>query len=77
MTEASVDVADRWSKSLFEALRRLVSFPLSGRLVPEVQAFGDLARQIIVRGYRVFYDYRPPHLLILAIRHASRSSQGQ
>ena len=50
--------ADRFRAQAEEILRRLQSFPHSGRTVPE---FPELPyREVIIRPYRFFYRVRDP-----------------
>ena len=73
MTKASVEAADRWAQELLAAIGRLRLFPLSGKPVPKIGIFGEKTRQIVFGSYRVFYEYTPPHVDILAIRHTARN----
>ena len=57
-----------------KALRRLESYPDSGRVIPE---FPDLPhREVIVRPYRFFYRVEKKTLWIVAVWHgAQRTNQ--
>ena len=72
LMEDSVAVAERLADMVAAKLRRLATFPLSGRRVREVQSFGDAARQIVVGNYRIFYEYNKPVVRVLGISHGSR-----
>ena len=65
--------ASRFIKSLVQAIRKLETFPVCGRIVPELQMFGF--REVIYRNYRIIY--RTAHssndVEILSIIHSSRS----
>ena len=52
------------------ALRRLESFPESGRVLPE---FPDLPyREVILRPYRFFYQIRDPIVWVAAVWHGAQ-----
>lgn len=52
------------------ALRRLESFPESGRVVPE---FPDLSyREVILRPYRFFYRIRNSIVWVVAVWHGAQ-----
>jgi toxin ParE1/3/4 len=66
-TQAALAVARR----IRADVKRLESFPESGRLVPE---FGPPYREVIVGSYRVIYRFRPERnrVRILGVIHGSR-----
>jgi len=55
---------------LFTAVDRLAAFPESGRMVPEFQR-ADL-REIILGSYRIVYQLRDGHAVVLAVFHGAR-----
>lgn len=63
------DASERWVIELFDAVERLVAFPESGRVVPELGSRDT--REIILGSYRVFYRVSES-VEILTVRHASR-----
>ena len=63
------DAADRWTLGLFDAVERLVDFPESGRMVPEL-ATRDV-RELIFGAYRVFYRVGAA-VEVLSVRHGSQ-----
>jgi plasmid stabilization system protein ParE len=73
MTKASLEAADRWAKGLLAGISRLTLLPLSGKRVPKIRVGGEKTRQIVFGSYRVFCEYTPPHLDVLAIRHGARN----
>lgn len=57
------------------ASRRLVDFPLSGRIVPET---GDSAvREFFVFSYRVIYRIKGTSITIAAVVHCKRLLKGE
>lgn len=52
------------------AVERLVSFPRSGRIVPEAE--DPRIREIIVQSYRVVYRIKQRQVQILAVIHGAR-----
>jgi len=54
-------------RELFRALERLVTFPDSGRAVPEIGK--PAIRKIIYGDYRVVYRRSPTRVSIVTVRH--------
>jgi plasmid stabilization system protein ParE len=61
--------AERWMVELFVTVDRLSEFPLSGRVVPEIE--DDEVREIIYGAYRVFYQVGEV-VEVLTVRHGSQ-----
>jgi toxin ParE1/3/4 len=55
---------------IFEGVDRLAEFPLSGRLVPEVQ--DERMREVILGSYRIVYRVRADVVEVLTVFHSSR-----
>lgn len=67
----SIDQATLFVNRLFEATDRLVDFPFSGRVIPEI---GDLAcREIICGAYRIMYRLDYEEIWITGIVHGARN----
>jgi toxin ParE1/3/4 len=65
--------AARFRQRAEEALRRLVAFPKSGRLIPE---FPELPyREVIVAPYRFFYRITDQTVWIVAVWHSAQLPQ--
>ena len=64
------EAAERWTKELFEAVKRLESFPESGRMIPEIGR--PEFREIQYGGYRVLYRFQKSGVSVLTVRHARR-----
>lgn len=62
--------ADLVVRRLVAAVERLISFPGSGRIVPERDT--PEIREIIVRPYRIVYRVRPGVVEIVTVFRASR-----
>lgn len=62
--------ADAVAERIVLAVERLVSFPRSGRIVPE--ADDPRIREIIVQSYRVMYWVKQRKVQILAVLHSAR-----
>lgn len=62
--------ADITVQEIFDAVERLASFPLAGRVVPEVD--DEHTREIIVGSYRVIYDIHEEVVRILGVLHGAR-----
>ena len=63
------DAADRWTLGLFDAVERLVDFPESGRMIPEL-ATRDV-RELIFGAYCVFYRVGSA-VEVPSVRHGSQ-----
>lgn len=63
--QAAVD----WADELFSVVERLVEFPESGRIVPEVDA--RRIREVIVGQYRVIYSVKE-RIDVLTVRRCSQ-----
>lgn len=63
------DAAARWTVELFGAVERLVDFPESGRVVPELGK--REVRELIFAAYRVFYRVGSA-VEVLSVRHGSQ-----
>ena len=62
--------AGRFRERAEKALRRLESYPDSGRVIPE---FPDLPhREVVVRPYRFFYRVEKKTLWIVAVWHGAQ-----
>ncbi|HMO52352.1 MAG TPA: type II toxin-antitoxin system RelE/ParE family toxin [Kiritimatiellia bacterium] len=62
--------ADALVQDLFDAVDRLESFPLSGRVVPELN--DNTTREVIVGSYRIIYDVSDETIRILSVLHGAR-----
>lgn len=63
------DAAERWVNELFDSVERLVDFPESGRVVPEVGV--RRIRELIFGAYRVIYGVKDK-VEILTVRRGSQ-----
>ena len=66
--------ADAVAERIVLAVERLVSFPRSGRIVPE--ADDPRIREIIIQSYRVMYRVKQRKVQILAVLHGARNLAG-
>jgi len=62
--------ADAVIADIFDATDLLVSFPLSGRMVPEIE--DKQTRELIVGHYRIIYDVQKSTIRILTVLHGAR-----
>ena len=71
--EQAPQAAERFTKELLAAPKRLADFPLSGQAVPELAHRTDLGvREVIYRNYRILYLPREGACYIVACIHGSR-----
>jgi toxin ParE1/3/4 len=59
--------AEAWLQALFRVVDRLVPFPDSGRIVPELNK--PEIREVLDGAYRVLYRRKPSRIEIVTIRH--------
>lgn len=65
--------ARRFHDRVRASLERLLTFPMSGRVVPE---FPDSPhREVVVAPYRFFYRVAGPDILIVAVWHGAQLPQ--
>ena len=62
--------ADAVITEIFDSVDRLIRFPKSGRIVPEVD--DNNTREIIVGNYRVVYDTTGVGVRVLSVLHGAR-----
>jgi plasmid stabilization system protein ParE len=62
------------AKRMLKAVRHLSDFPLSGRIVPELER--EDVRELFVHSYRVIYRVRSDRVSILHIHHGARPLRG-
>ena len=55
---------------IFESVERLEAFPLSGRIVPEINQ--ENIREIILGSYRIVYLFKAETVFILTVFHGSK-----
>ncbi len=69
--EVAPSYAERFEEQVFDATRRLKTFPRSGRIIPEAE--DEQLRDVIYREYRIMYhvDEAFEEVLILTILHSS------
>ncbi len=66
--------SELFAARVFRATDRLVDFPRSGRIVPEVGR--EDIRELIVQGYRIIYRVLADAVEILTVHHGARLLQG-
>jgi len=57
-------------QKILASIRKLVTFPQSGRVVPELD--DDAIREVFVYSYRVIYRVRDQRVLVAAVVHGKR-----
>ena len=60
----------KWVRKIFSSVKRLESFPESGRLVPEIK--NPSIREIIHGNYRIIYQITGKEIEILTVRNFKR-----
>lgn len=59
-------VAERWVEEIFSSVERLIEFPESGRIVPEINR--NELREIVQENYRVIYKIKRSEILVLIVK---------
>ncbi|MBU1187013.1 MAG: type II toxin-antitoxin system RelE/ParE family toxin [Acidobacteria bacterium] len=62
--------ADTVILEIIESIERLITFPESGRFVPELN--DEKTREIIVGNYRIVYEWVSGTIRILTVLHGAR-----
>ncbi len=70
IAQDSLNAAQKWVDSIFQAVERLEQFPKSGRIVPEIRQ--DDFREIIHGNYRIIYKIEGERISILTVRHGKQ-----
>lgn len=58
--------AEKWIEGIFDSVDRLIDFPQSGRVVPEIKR-NDI-REIVQGSYRVVYKIQETQILVLLVK---------
>jgi addiction module RelE/StbE family toxin len=66
----STHYAQLFAIKVFDAVRRIESFPESGRIVPEIKQKN--IREIILGNYRIIYRLKNNRAEILTVYHSAR-----
>ncbi len=66
----NLEAADKWVNSIYDNVRRLMDFPESGRVVPEVGK--DEIREIFFGDYRIIYGIEKKQIKIFTVRHGKQ-----
>lgn len=66
----SPDAASLFVRRLIEAADRLQEFPLSGRIIPEINE--PVAREVIYGAYRIMYHVEGDEVWITGVVHGAR-----
>jgi len=67
IAQDNVDASTKWIESLYTQVERLIEFPESGRIVPEINR--DDIRELIYKNYRIIYQQGKRDISILTVRH--------
>jgi toxin ParE1/3/4 len=70
--DESASYADFWQDDFFKKIQLLESFPNMGRIVPEIGSLRNF-REVFVGRYRVLYVVGKTIIVIVGIRHGSKS----
>lgn len=60
-------VAEQWAEDIFVSVDRLMDFPKSGRVVPEIR--NDNIREIVRGNYRIIYKIQETQVSILLVKN--------
>ncbi len=59
--------AEQWIEKIFGSVERLVKYPESGRVVPEIKR--KEFREVVQGNYRVIYKIQETQLLVLLVKN--------
>jgi toxin ParE1/3/4 len=62
--------ASKFVEKLVLSTDRLIEFPFSGRIIPELN--DENRREIIIDQYRIMYEYKNNEVWITAVFHSSK-----
>jgi len=62
--------AEKWIKTVFSKVERLMTSPEIGRMVPEIR--NNQFRELIYGNYRIIYRIEAERISILTIRHGKQ-----
>jgi len=58
--------AEKWAEKIFNSVERLIDFPDSGRVVPEINR--NEIREVVQGNYRVIYKVEEKEIFILIVK---------
>ena len=64
------EAAIKWIDTIFKQVERLISFPQSGRIVPETNR--EQICEILYKNYRIIYRLDEQTINILTVRHGKQ-----
>jgi addiction module RelE/StbE family toxin len=70
IAEDKPTAANKWVDSVFATVEKLSTFPLAGRIVPELQR--EDVRELIHGNYRIIYQVSQSEVEILTLRHGKQ-----
>ena len=70
ISKDSSNRASMFVEKLISSTDRLIEFPLSGRIIPELN--DENRREMIIDHYRIMYEYRNNEVWITAVFHSSK-----
>ncbi len=62
--------ARKWTNRMFDRTAQLADFPMSGRVVPELER--DDTRELIEGDYRIIYRVSEGRVAVFTVRHGHR-----
>ncbi|HLE57016.1 MAG TPA: type II toxin-antitoxin system RelE/ParE family toxin [Rhodothermia bacterium] len=74
IAEDKPEAARRWLDGLFNSVERLLRFPQSGRVVPEIGI--EMYREVLYKSHRVIYRVERKQISILTVRGAKQALNG-
>lgn len=67
IAEDKPGASEKWVDSVFKSVERLIKFPESGRVVPEIKR--QEIREILNGNYRIIYRIDKEIISVLTVRH--------
>ena len=75
IAEDKPGASEKWVESIFKSVERLLKFPGSGRIVPEIKR--QEIREILLGNYRIIYRIELDIISVLTVRHGKQLLSGK
>jgi len=75
IAEDKPGASEKWVESIFKSIERLLKFPESGRIVPEIKR--QEIREILLGNYRIIYRIELDIISVLTVRHGKQLLSGK
>jgi len=70
IAQENPSTAEKWVDTVFRKVKKIQTFPESGRIVPETQ--NKTVRELIYGNYRLIYRLEEKRISVLTVRHVKQ-----